>query len=100
MLSKYVIERRVSGIGKGDSATHLAMAAGKSNAALKSIGTGVQWLHSYVTDDTIYCVYVAENEELIRRHAQVSWLSCRSRHPRQSRAGPRQRSGSANPDSF
>ena len=71
MLSKYVIERRVSGIGK-ETRDHLAMAAGKSNAALKSIGTGVQWLHSYVTDDTIYCVYVAENEELIRRHAQVS----------------------------
>ncbi len=71
MMRKYVIERQLPGIGN-ETLDHLAMAAGKSNQALKTIGQGVQWLHSYVTDNTIYCVYLAENEELIRQHAKVS----------------------------
>ena len=71
MMRKYVIERRVPGIGK-ETPGHLAAAAAKSNQALKSIGVGVQWVNSYVTDDSIYCVYLAENEDLIRRHAAES----------------------------
>ena len=71
MMRKYVIERRVPGIGK-ETPAHLAAAAGKSNQALKTIGMGVQWLNSYVADDAIYCVYLAEDEELIRRHAALS----------------------------
>jgi hypothetical protein len=71
MMSKYVIERRLPGIGK-ETRDHLAQAAAKSNEVLRNLGVGVQWVQSYVTDDAIYCVYVAENEDLIRRHAQLS----------------------------
>jgi len=71
MMRKYVIERRLPGIGK-ETREHLGQAAAKSNSVLKDLGTGVQWVQSYVTDDAIYCVYVAENEDLIRRHAQLS----------------------------
>jgi len=71
MMHKYVIERRLPGIGK-QTPDQLAAAAGKSNQVLRSLGTGVQWLNSYVTDDAIFCVYLAENEDLIRRHAADS----------------------------
>ena len=71
MMRKYLIERRVPGIGK-QTPSDLAAAAGKSNQVLRSLGTGVQWLNSYVTDDAIFCVYLAENEDLIRRHAAES----------------------------
>lgn len=71
MMRKYLIERRLPGIGN-QTAGDLAAAAGKSNQVLKTLGTGVQWLNSYVTDDAIFCVYLAENEDLIRRHAAES----------------------------
>ncbi|MNT72749.1 hypothetical protein D3C72_2113800 [compost metagenome] len=44
----------------------------KSNEALKQLGGEVKWLESFVTDDSIYCVYVAPNEELIKRHAELA----------------------------
>ena len=71
MMRKYLIDRRVPGIGK-QTAGDLAAAAGKSNQVLKSLGTGVQWLNSYVTDDAIFCVYLAEDENIIREHAKRS----------------------------
>lgn len=71
MMRKYLIERRLPGIGK-ETPEHLAAAAGKSNQVLRGLGTGVQWVNSYVTDDAIFCVYLAEDEALIRRHAAES----------------------------
>src|SRR5687768_12423511 len=49
MMRKYLIERRLPGIGK-ETPEHLAAAAGKSNQVLRGLGTGVQWVNSYVTD--------------------------------------------------
>ena len=69
MLRKYVIERNISGIGK-EPYEALCDVAQRSNQVLDELGTGVQWLHSYVANDKTYCVYLASDEALIREHAQ------------------------------
>ena len=68
-MPKYVIERELPGAGKL-SPKELQAIAQKSCGVLREMGPQVQWLHSYVTDDKIYCVYIAPNEDAIRRHAQ------------------------------
>lgn len=70
-MRKYVIERSLPGVG-GLDAAQLCGAAAKSNAALAEIGKDIQWVESYVTADQTYCVYLAENEAAIRRHAELS----------------------------
>ena len=70
-MRKYVIERSLPGVG-GLDAVQLCGAAAKSNAALAEIGKDIQWVESYVTADQTYCVYLAENEGAIRRHAELS----------------------------
>ena len=70
-MRKFVIERELPKIGQADANT-LQGAAGKSNEALAEIGKDVQWLHSYVTDDKTFCIYLAKNEDAIRRHAELS----------------------------
>ena len=69
-MPKYVIERELPGAGKL-SAHELHQIAGKSCSVLRDLGPQIQWIHSYVTDDKIYCVYIATNEEVVRRHAQM-----------------------------
>jgi hypothetical protein len=54
------------------SPAELEGASAKSCAVLDGIGNDIQWIHSYVTDDKIYCVYTAPSEELIKRHADES----------------------------
>ena len=68
-MQTYVIERGITGIG-GSSAAELQAISQKSCAVLDELGPDVQWLHSYVTDDKIYCVYRAESEELVREHGK------------------------------
>jgi uncharacterized protein DUF4242 len=68
-MPKYVIERTVPGAGQMDGAA-LAAIAGKSNDVLRTLGPDVQWLHSYVTDDNITCVYIAASEDIVREHAR------------------------------
>ena len=68
-MPKYVIERDMPGAGKLSKAD-LQAAAQKSCSVLEAQGPKIQWLHSYVTDDKIYCVYRAPNEEIIREHAE------------------------------
>jgi cell division inhibitor SulA len=68
-MPKYVIERDVPGAGKLPPEQIQAISQ-KSCSVLRNLGPQVQWLHSYVTDDKIYCVYIAPNEELIREHAR------------------------------
>ena len=68
-MPKYVIERTVPGAGQMDAAG-LAAIATKSNDVLRDLGPDVQWLHSYVSDDKITCVYIAANEDIIREHAR------------------------------
>lgn len=68
-MPKYVIEREMPGAGKL-SAQELKAVAQKSCTVLSALGPQIQWLHSYVTGDKIYCVYIAPNEQLVREHAQ------------------------------
>ena len=67
-MPKYVIERELPGAGNL-SAEELQGVAQASCDVLKNLGPQIQWVQSYVTDDKIYCVYIAPNEELIREHA-------------------------------
>lgn len=67
-MPKYVIEREIPGAGKL-SAKALKAISQKSCAVLRDMGPQIQWVQSYVTDDKIYCVYVAPNEEAVRKHA-------------------------------
>ena len=70
-MKKYVIERDIPGVG-GMSAAELGDACTRSNKALADLGPTIQWQHSYVAGDKTFCVYLAENEEAIRRHAEKS----------------------------
>ncbi|MGC9996256.1 MAG: DUF4242 domain-containing protein [Terriglobia bacterium] len=68
-MPKYVIEREIPGVGNltPDEAQAVAQ---KSCSVLNKLGPSIQWLHSYVTADKIYCVYIAPNEEMVREHAK------------------------------
>jgi hypothetical protein len=69
VMPKYVIEREFPEAGKlsGDALQAISQ---KSCGILKDLGPQIQWVQSYVTDDKIYCVYIAPNEELVREHAE------------------------------
>jgi hypothetical protein len=68
-MPKFVIEREIPGAGKL-SPQDLKGISQKSCGVLRELGPAVQWVESYVTDDKVYCVYVAPNEEAIREHAR------------------------------
>jgi len=68
-MPRYVIEREIPGAGKL-SAAELQGISQKSCGVLQEMGPQIQWDHSYVTDDKIYCVYIAANETLVREHAE------------------------------
>jgi hypothetical protein len=68
-MPKYVIEREIPKAGKL-TPQELQGISQKSCGVLREMGPQIQWVHSYVTDDKIYCVYVAPNEEAIRKHAE------------------------------
>lgn len=70
MLNRYIIERKMPGVGSGSNADFSQM-AGKSNEVLSSLGPKIQWLQSYVTDDKVYCEYLAESEDIVREHAKL-----------------------------
>ena len=67
-MPKYVIERELPGAGSF-SADQLQAISQKSCGVLSELGPSIQWIHSYVTGDKIYCVYIAPDEEMIREHA-------------------------------
>lgn len=69
-MPRYVIERDIPGAGRL-SGDELHAISNKSCDVLRGLGSGIQWDHSYVADDKIYCVYVAENEDLVREHARL-----------------------------
>jgi hypothetical protein len=67
-MPKYVIEREIPGAGKlTDDQIHAI--SQKSCGVLRNLGPSIQWIESYVTDDKIYCIYIAPNEEMVRQHA-------------------------------
>jgi hypothetical protein len=68
-MPKYVIEREIAGAGKL-TPDQLQGVAQKSCGVIKKIGPQIQWLESYVTDDKIYCVYIAPDEATVREHAK------------------------------
>jgi hypothetical protein len=69
-MPKFLIERHIPGAGKF-TPSDLKAISQKSCGVLSSMGTGIQWVHSYVTDDRIYCVYQATDEALVREHAKL-----------------------------
>ena len=68
-MPKYVIEREVPGAGEF-SQEELRDISIRSLAVLGELGSRIQWIHSYVTDNKVYCVYLAPDEDLIREHAR------------------------------
>lgn len=68
-MPKYIIEREIPGAGQLTS-QQLNAISQKSCSVLKGLGPQIQWLESYVTDDKIYCVYIAPNEAMVREHAK------------------------------
>jgi Nickel responsive protein SCO4226-like len=68
-MPKYVIERDLPGAGTLKP-NELQAVSQKSCSVLRNLGPEIQWVQSYVTADKIYCIYIAPNEELIRKHAQ------------------------------
>jgi Nickel responsive protein SCO4226-like len=69
-MPKFVIERDLPGAGKL-STQELQAISQQSCGVLSSLGPQIQWIHSYVTDDKIYCVYIAPDEQMVRKHAEL-----------------------------
>lgn len=70
-LRKFIIERDIPDVGSLER-EQLRGAAAKSNEALRQIGPDIQWVESYVADNKTFCVYLAKDEAVIRKHAEVS----------------------------
>jgi hypothetical protein len=70
-VRKYIIERSVADVGKNDQ-NGLSAIARQSNTALAKLRPRIQWQESYVTADKTFCVYLAEDEAVIREHARLS----------------------------
>lgn len=70
-MRKFIIEREIPAVGSMER-EQLKGAAAKSNAALTELGTDIQWVESYVAADKTFCVYLAKDEAIIRRHAEIS----------------------------
>lgn len=67
-MPKFLIEREIAGAGAMPR-EQLQAVSEKSCSVLRNLGPKIQWVHSYVTDDKIYCVYIAPNEQVVREHA-------------------------------
>lgn len=76
-MPKYVIERVIPGAG-ALSPAELQAISQKSCNVLRELGPSVQWIHSYVTDDKVYCVYHAPDEASVRRHAEMGGFPANS----------------------
>ncbi len=70
-MKKYVIEREIPKVGSL-TPQQVREAAGKSNDVLAKLGPDIQWQESYITADKMFCVYLAKDEEVIQRHAELS----------------------------
>ena len=70
-LNRYIIERDIPEVGTLQR-QQLAEAAGKSNEVLAQLAPDIQWVESYVAADKTFCVYLAKDEEVIRKHAEIS----------------------------
>jgi hypothetical protein len=70
-LRRFVIERDIPKVGSFER-EQLREAAGKSNQVLQQLGPDIQWVESYVADNKTFCVYLAKDEAIIRKHAEIS----------------------------
>ena len=70
-MNRYVIEREIPAVGTFER-PQLREAAAKSNSVLAQLGPDIQWVESYVAHNKTYCVYLAKNEAIIRKHAEIS----------------------------
>jgi hypothetical protein len=70
-MKRYIIERNIPKVGSLER-EQMREAAKKSNAALKKLAPDIQWVESYVAGDKTFCVYLANNEDVIRKHAEIS----------------------------
>lgn len=73
VMKKFVIEREIPNVGQLGS-EQLRATAAKSNEALRELGPGIQWQESFVTADKTFCIYLAQDEAIIRRHAELSGI--------------------------
>lgn len=70
-LRKFIIERDIPEVGSFER-EQLRGAAAKSNEVLQELGSDIQWVESYVADNKTFCVYLAKNQEIILKHAEIS----------------------------
>jgi Protein of unknown function (DUF4242) len=70
-LRRFMIERDIPKVGTFER-EQLRQAAGKSNEVLRQLGPDIQWIESYVAGDKTFCVYLAKDEAIIRKHAEIS----------------------------
>ena len=70
-MRKFVIERAIPSVGSFER-DQLRAAAQKSNEVLRELGPDIQWIESYVAADKTFCIYLAKDESIIRRHAEIS----------------------------
>jgi hypothetical protein len=71
MLRKFIIERDIPQVGTLER-DQLRDAAAKSNSVLRQLGPDIQWVESYVADNKTFCVYLAKDEAIIKKHAEIS----------------------------
>jgi hypothetical protein len=71
MLRRFIIERDIPQVGSLER-EQLREAAAKSNSVLKQLGPDIQWVESYVADNKTFCVYLAKDEAIIKKHAEIS----------------------------
>ena len=76
-MPKYVIEREIPGAGKLTSEELRGISEASCNV-LRKMGSEIQWIHSYVAGDKIYCIYVAPSEEIIKEHARLGGFPANS----------------------
>jgi triacylglycerol esterase/lipase EstA (alpha/beta hydrolase family) len=70
-LRRFIIEREIPAVGTFDR-DQLRGAAAKSNEVLQQLGPDIQWVESYVADNKTFCVYLAKDDAIIRKHAEIS----------------------------
>ena len=70
-LRRFIIERDIPKVGSFER-DQLRGAAAKSNETLQKLGTDIQWIESYVADNKTFCVYLAKDEAIIKKHAEIS----------------------------
>jgi hypothetical protein len=70
-MKRFMIERQIPKVGSLEQ-EQLQQASAKSNQALREIGPDIQWIESFVADDKTFCIYLAKDEALIHRHAELS----------------------------